>query len=123
MKRWQTLWRYARVTLISTVGGGALILAYAYIRGQRRPCEFSDAFFWGGVLIILLGGVVAGLGGRGQSSDSNKRRTRRPLRQREQEEETERQERYQERERAISLGIAIAMAAIPLLLTAWVLCP
>lgn len=118
----RTLWPYARLTMLSLLGISAAAAAFAYLFGARSACDFSNAFFWGAVLAILGGGLVAGIGGRGESEKSQTT-GRRSLRELEQEKEQRRQERYQQREQSISYGIAIAVAAFPLLLVAWGLCP
>jgi len=120
----QSLWYYARITLVSMGAGAVLAVVYALLRGWRATCEFSNAFFYGAVLVILGGGVVALMGGRGQSEAAGQRGVRRSLREKTREErEAERKQRQQEREKAMSLGIAVASAAFPLLIVAWRLCP
>jgi hypothetical protein len=121
-QRFQRIWWYVRITLLTFLGACALMMGYGYLRGARNPCDFSDPLFWGGVLAILAGGFVAIVGGRGQKTRPRSSRQR-PLRDREKEEEENRQRRYEEREEAITLGIAIAFAAIPMVLIAWQICP
>jgi len=118
----QKLWPYARLTILGLLGISAVGAAFAYLTGARSACDFSNAFFWGAVFAILGGGLVAGIGGRGESGKSSKT-GRRSLRELEQEKEKRKQERYQQREQSINYGIAFAVAAFPLLLIAWSLCP
>ncbi len=119
----RTFWRYGRVTLVSLLVFALLCLGYTLFRGGRTACDFSDTFFWGSVLVILAGGVVAGVGGRGQPAQARSAGGRRPLRERGRLTEAERRERYRMREEAIGVGIAVAAAALPMLLLAWRLCP
>ncbi|MGC8875291.1 MAG: hypothetical protein ACP5SI_12710 [Chloroflexia bacterium] len=120
----RTLGYYARIT--GTSFGAALLLTalYALGRGTRTACGFSDAFFYGSVLVIVAGGAVALLGGRAPTDPRAQRRPRQPAYLPSPEErEAERRRRFQERERAISLGLAIAAAGVPMFLLAWRLCP
>ncbi len=120
----RTLGYYARITGISFGAGTLVTLLYALGRRTRTPCGFSDAFFYGSVLVILAGGAVALLGGRAPAEPRSQRHPRRPIDLPSPEErEAERRRRFQERERAISLGLAIAVAALPMFLLAWRLCP
>jgi|GEM_PF-3520657 hypothetical protein len=123
-QRFRTLLRYARITGTSFGITTLVTLLYALARGTRTACGFSDAFFYGSVLVIVAGGAVALLGGRAPANPRAQRRPRSPLElQSLEEREAERRRRFQEREEAISLGLAIAAAGFPLFLLAWRLCP